>query len=86
MLFCGAGYNVCMYDVTQDLVSKALEDIGHQLRELEASKMLRGSLNPAEQLALIKGKTDTLGICCHFENKMYCWLCLTRLRNYARMH
>merc|ERR1712071_199808 len=62
MLFCGAGYNVCMYDVTQDLVSKALEDIGHQLRELEASKMLRGSLNPAEQLALIKG-SETMQEC-----------------------
>jgi len=62
MLFCGAGYNVHMYDISKELVSKALEDIGHQLRELEASKMLRGNLSPVEQLALIKG-ADTLQDC-----------------------
>merc|ERR1711946_114947 len=62
MLFCGAGYNVHMYDISKELVSKALEDIGHQLRELEASKMLRGNLSPVEQLALIKG-ADTLQEC-----------------------
>jgi len=62
MLFCGAGYNVCMYDVSRDLVSKALEDIDHQLHELEASKMLRGNLSPAQQLELIKG-SETLKDC-----------------------
>lgn len=68
MLFCGAGYNVHMYDISKELVSKALEDIGHQLRELEASKMLRGNLSPVEQLALIKGKADQLEIHSDFDN------------------
>lgn len=62
MLFCGAGYNVSMYDVSQDLVTKALADIDHQLHELEASKMLRGNLSPAQQLDLIKG-SETMKDC-----------------------
>jgi len=62
MLFCGAGYNVYMYDVSQELVSKALEDISHQLSELEASNMLRGSLSASEQLALIQS-SETMKDC-----------------------
>lgn len=65
MLFCGAGYNVYMYDVSQELVSKALEDISHQLSELEASNMLRGSLSASEQLALIQSRPNHHEICCH---------------------
>merc|ERR1712071_737409 len=46
MLFCGAGYNVCMYDVSRDLVSKALEDIDQQL-ELKGSETLKDCLEGA---------------------------------------
>ena len=55
MLFCGAGYNVHLFDVKQELVTKAIEDIGHQLQALEASKMLRGNLSVAQQLKLVTG-------------------------------
>ena len=56
MLFTGAGYHVCLYDVTEELVKKAIEDIGQQLEVLEHSGMLRGQLNAAEQLKLVSSR------------------------------
>lgn len=53
MLFAGAGYRVHLYDVTLDLVAKAVEDIEHQLTVLETKGMLRGTISPTEQLKLI---------------------------------
>ena len=57
MLFTGAGYHVYLYDVTEELVKKAIEDIGQQLEVLEHSGMLRGQLNAAEQLKLVSSTT-----------------------------
>ena len=55
MLFAGAGYTVRLFDVSLDLIEKAISDIDEQLQALEKSGMLRGNLNAAEQLKLISG-------------------------------
>ncbi len=56
MLFAGAGYQVHLYDVTQELIENAIKDIEQQLHALSASGLLRGTLGAAEQLNLIKGE------------------------------
>lgn len=53
MLFTCAGYNVSLYDVSTDLVEKAIKDIGEQLQALEKDGMLRGNISAAEQIKLI---------------------------------
>ena len=60
MLFAGAGYHVSLYDVSLDLVEKALKDIDEQLQALEKSGMLRGTTTAAQQLALVTGKYTLL--------------------------
>lgn len=55
MLFAGAGYTVRLFDVSLDLIEKAIADIDEQLQALEKSGMLRGNLNAAQQLKLISG-------------------------------
>jgi len=55
MLFAGAGYNVQIYDVQQDRIAEALQDIRDQLRTLESKEMLRGSLSADQQADLVKG-------------------------------
>ncbi|XP_046640052.1 lambda-crystallin homolog [Daphnia pulicaria] len=62
MLFAGAGYNVHLYDVTQELVENAIKDIEEQLQALATSGLLRGNLSASEQLKLITG-TKTLKEC-----------------------
>lgn len=56
MLFAGAGYNVHLYDVTQELVENAIKDIEEQLQVLATTGLLRGNLSASEQLKLITGK------------------------------
>jgi 3-hydroxyacyl-CoA dehydrogenase len=56
MLFAGAGYNVHLYDVTQELVENAIKDIEEQLQALATSGLLRGNLSASEQLKLITGE------------------------------
>jgi L-gulonate 3-dehydrogenase len=56
MLFAGAGYQVSLYDVSLDLVEKAIKDIDEQLQALEKSGMLRGTTTAAQQLVLVSGK------------------------------
>lgn len=59
MLFAGAGYRVVLFDILESQVSAALEDIKAQLKQLEDSKLLRGSESSEAQFSLITG-TNTL--------------------------
>lgn len=62
MLFASAGYKVIMYDVEPAQISSALENILSQLKELEKSGLLRGSLSAVEQHKLISG-TNSFAEC-----------------------
>lgn len=62
MLFAAAGYKVIIYDVDSAQMSSALENILSQLKELEKSGLLRGSLSVVEQHKLISG-TSSLADC-----------------------
>ena len=46
-----------LFDVSAELVAKAIEDVGQQLKMLEHSGLLRGSLSMEQQLALVSGAT-----------------------------
>ena len=55
MLFSGAGHNVSLFDISQDLIDKAITDIEKQFLTLETSGLLRGNLTATQRLALIAG-------------------------------
>ena len=56
MLFSGAGHSVSLFDVSRDLIDKAIADMEKQFLTLETSGLLRGSLTTVQRLALIAGK------------------------------
>ncbi|XP_077197780.1 lambda-crystallin homolog isoform X2 [Paroedura picta] len=58
MVFASGGYQVKLYDIVQEQVTKALEKISEQMKELEEMGMLKGTLNAEQQLSLISGCTD----------------------------
>ncbi|NP_001120498.1 lambda-crystallin homolog [Xenopus tropicalis] len=58
MVFASGGFRVKLYDIVQEQVSTALEDIRKQMEELKKSEMLRGALSMEDQMALISGCTD----------------------------
>ncbi|CAG0919947.1 unnamed protein product [Notodromas monacha] len=53
MLFASVGYPVQLFDVSDEQLKKALEDIANQMKSLEADGTLRGSLSAERQLSLI---------------------------------
>uniref|UniRef100_A0A8C0JDF7 Crystallin lambda 1 n=1 Tax=Chelonoidis abingdonii TaxID=106734 RepID=A0A8C0JDF7_CHEAB len=58
MVFAGGGFKVKLYDVVQQQITSALEYIRKEMKELEKSGMLKGTLNAEKQLSLISGCMD----------------------------
>ncbi|XP_075448409.1 lambda-crystallin homolog isoform X2 [Ascaphus truei] len=58
MVFASGGFRVKLYDIVQQQVSTAIEDIRKQMEELKKSGMLRGNLSVEEQMALVSGCSD----------------------------
>jgi 3-hydroxyacyl-CoA dehydrogenase, NAD binding domain len=69
MLFASVGYKVYIYDIEPKQISSALEDISKQLKSLESSGMLRGTLNAHQQCALIQGMIINKN--CKFSKKIH---------------
>lgn len=74
MLFAGVGYQVTIYDIVEEQVKKALDDVKQQLETLEKSHLLRGSLNAKQQYQLIKGNFFLFCLTKYFIiNQYYHW-------------
>lgn len=58
MIFAGAGYRVCLYDVEPGQVSRALDSTQHTMAGYQEKGLLRGQSSAAEQAERIKGTTN----------------------------
>ncbi|XP_059984763.1 lambda-crystallin homolog isoform X2 [Lagenorhynchus albirostris] len=58
MLFASAGFKVKLYDIEQRQVTYALDSIREEMKLLEQSGSLKGSLGAEEQLSLISSCSD----------------------------
>ncbi|XP_019380414.1 PREDICTED: lambda-crystallin homolog isoform X2 [Gavialis gangeticus] len=58
MVFASGGFKVILYDIVQQQITSALENISKQMRELEKSGMLKGTLSAEKQFSLISGCSD----------------------------
>ncbi|XP_052047308.1 lambda-crystallin homolog [Apodemus sylvaticus] len=55
MLFASGGFKVKLYDIEQQQITHALENIRKEMKSLEQSGSLKGSLSAEQQLSLISG-------------------------------
>ncbi|XP_053519478.1 lambda-crystallin homolog [Artibeus jamaicensis] len=55
MLFASGGFRVKLYDIERQQVTNALENIRKDMKLLEQSGSLKGSLSAEQQLSLISG-------------------------------
>uniref|UniRef100_A0A8C5KJ49 Lambda-crystallin homolog n=1 Tax=Jaculus jaculus TaxID=51337 RepID=A0A8C5KJ49_JACJA len=55
MLFASGGFKVKLYDIEQQQITNALENIRKEMKLMEQSGALKGSLSAQQQLALISG-------------------------------
>ncbi|KAM4859772.1 lambda-crystallin homolog [Thomomys bottae] len=55
MLFASGGFKVKLYDIEQQQITNALENIRKEMKSLEQSDSLKGSLTAEQQLSLISG-------------------------------
>ncbi|XP_055988779.1 lambda-crystallin homolog [Sorex fumeus] len=55
MLFASGGLQVKLYDIEQQQITSALENVRKEMKLLELSGFLKGSLSAEEQLSLIRG-------------------------------
>lgn len=58
MIFASGGYKVSVYDISEEIVSRALVQIKEKLTRYEQQGCLRGTTSAEEQAALISGHTD----------------------------
>ncbi|XKL59697.1 hypothetical protein PGB90_000713 [Kerria lacca] len=58
MIFASAGYKVIIYDIDQEQLINAVNDIQQQLKYFEKNQLLRGNLTANEQFNLIESKAD----------------------------
>ncbi|XP_048197650.1 lambda-crystallin homolog [Perognathus longimembris pacificus] len=58
MLFASGGFKVKLYDIEQQQITNALENIRKEMKSLEQSGALKGSLSAEQQLSLISGCTN----------------------------
>ncbi|XP_047393607.1 lambda-crystallin homolog [Sciurus carolinensis] len=55
MLFASGGFKVKHYDIEQEQIMNALENIRKELKRLEQADSLKGSLSAEQQPSLISG-------------------------------
>lgn len=55
MLFASGGFKVKLYDIEQQQITNALENIRKEMKALEQAGSLKGSLSAEQQLSLISG-------------------------------
>ncbi|XP_053791980.1 lambda-crystallin homolog isoform X2 [Vidua chalybeata] len=58
MVFAAGGFKVKLYDIAQEQLTTALENISKQMKEMEKLGVLKGALSAEQQLALISVCTD----------------------------
>jgi len=58
MIFASAGYKVTLFDIDENQVAKALENIATELIQFEKDGVIRGTLSAEAQTNLISGSTN----------------------------